>query len=55
MTFRVYDPHPTCATHTLPGQMPLEVIIRDAKRNEVRRLSRYLYPEPLGIRVDVVP
>ena len=54
MAFRAYDPCLACATHTLPGQMPLEVIIRDIKGNEVRRLSRHLHPEPLGIRVDVV-
>ncbi|GAH17015.1 unnamed protein product [marine sediment metagenome] len=55
MAFRAYDPCLACATHTLPGQMPLEVIISDAKGNEVRRLSRHLHPEPLGIRVDIVP
>lgn len=30
MAFRAYDPCFGCATHTLPGQMPLEVIIHDA-------------------------
>src|SRR3990172_893155 len=29
MAFRAYDPCFACATHFLPGQMPLEVIIRD--------------------------
>ncbi len=28
MAFRAYDPCMACATHTLPGQMPLEVNIR---------------------------
>jgi F420-non-reducing hydrogenase large subunit len=42
MAFRAYDPCLACATHTLPGQMPLEVIIRDFKGNEVQRLSRNL-------------
>lgn len=28
MAYRAYDPCMACATHTLPGQMPLEVIIR---------------------------
>lgn len=28
MAFRAYDPCLSCATHTLPGQMPLEVKIR---------------------------
>jgi F420-non-reducing hydrogenase large subunit len=40
MAFRAYDPCLACATHSLPGQMPLEVIIRDAWGNEVKRLSR---------------
>ena len=30
MAFRLYDPCMSCATHTLPGKMPLEVVIRDA-------------------------
>jgi F420-non-reducing hydrogenase large subunit len=30
MAFRAYDPCFGCATHSLPGQMPLEVTIRDA-------------------------
>jgi len=29
MAFRAYDPCMACATHSLPGQMPLEVTIRD--------------------------
>jgi F420-non-reducing hydrogenase large subunit len=28
MAYRAYDPCMACATHTLPGQMPLEVILR---------------------------
>ncbi|MFB0556301.1 MAG: Ni/Fe hydrogenase subunit alpha, partial [Dehalococcoidia bacterium] len=28
MAFRAYDPCIACATHSLPGQMPLEIIIR---------------------------
>jgi F420-non-reducing hydrogenase large subunit len=35
MAFRSYDPCFGCATHTLPGQMPLEVRIHDAERNIV--------------------
>jgi len=31
MAFRAYDPCHACATHALPGQMPLEVLIRDAE------------------------
>jgi F420-non-reducing hydrogenase large subunit len=30
MAFRAYDPCFACATHSLPGQMPLQVIVRDA-------------------------
>lgn len=41
MAFRAYDPCMSCATHALPGQMPLEVIIYDADRAEVQRLSQY--------------
>ena len=33
MAFRAYDPCFGCATHTLPGQMPLELRIRDAQGN----------------------
>jgi F420-non-reducing hydrogenase large subunit len=33
MAFRSYDPCFGCATHTLPGQMPLEVRIRDGEGN----------------------
>jgi hypothetical protein len=29
-----------CATHTLPGQMPLEVAIYNSKGEVVQRLSR---------------
>jgi len=42
MAFRAYDPCLACATHSLPGQMPLEVIIYDARRNPIRRMSRNL-------------
>jgi F420-non-reducing hydrogenase large subunit len=31
MAFRLYDPCLSCATHSLPGQMPLQVIIHDAQ------------------------
>ena len=30
MAFRLYDPCLSCATHSLPGRMPLEVTVRDA-------------------------
>ncbi|HIE50941.1 MAG TPA: Ni/Fe hydrogenase subunit alpha [Armatimonadetes bacterium] len=40
MAFRAYDPCFACATHFLPGQMPLEVNIYDADRNLLRQLRR---------------
>ena len=42
MAFRSYDPCLSCATHSLPGQMPLEVVIRDAAGNVVERLSQHV-------------
>lgn len=30
MAFRAYDPCLACATHSLPGQMPLELVVYDA-------------------------
>jgi F420-non-reducing hydrogenase large subunit len=30
MAFRAYDPCFGCATHSLPGQMPLQITVRDA-------------------------
>ena len=35
MAFRSYDPCLGCATHTLPGRMPLEVVVRDCQGNEL--------------------
>ncbi|MCO6452499.1 MAG: Ni/Fe hydrogenase subunit alpha [Caldilineales bacterium] len=42
MAFRNYDPCMSCATHSLPGQMPLEVVVRDASGQEVERLSQFV-------------
>ena len=42
MAFRSYDPCFGCATHTLPGQMPLEVNIRGEDGEIVKRLMRNL-------------
>lgn len=42
MAFRAYDPCFGCATHSLPGQMPLEVRLRDSAGNIVHKLSQYL-------------
>jgi F420-non-reducing hydrogenase large subunit len=35
MAFRAYDPCFGCATHSLPGEMPLEVIVHDAQSREI--------------------
>jgi F420-non-reducing hydrogenase large subunit len=40
MAFRAYDPCFGCATHTLPGQMPLEVTVKDADGACVAHLAR---------------
>jgi F420-non-reducing hydrogenase large subunit len=40
MAFRIYDPCFSCATHSLPGQMPLTVEIRDASGETIRTVSR---------------
>ncbi len=41
MAFRAYDPCFGCATHSLPGQMPLEITIRDANGNTVDVLKQF--------------
>jgi len=40
MAFRAYDPCNACATHSLPGRMPLEVNVYDCKGDLVRKLER---------------
>lgn len=40
MAFRAYDPCHGCATHALPGQMPLIVRIYDRERNLLREIRR---------------
>jgi len=40
MAFRAYDPCHGCGTHSLPGSMPLRVVIRDATGNKLREISR---------------
>ena len=40
MAFRAYDPCMACATHTLPGHMPLEVVIYNSKGEVVQTLRR---------------
>jgi len=41
MAYRAYDPCMACATHSLPGQMPLEVVIYNSKREVVEKLSQH--------------
>ena len=41
MAFRAYDPCFGCATHALPGQMPLEVRIRRDSDGEVVRVLKH--------------
>jgi len=40
MAYRAYDPCNSCATHTLPGQMPIDAVIRRADGSVYRTLSR---------------
>jgi F420-non-reducing hydrogenase large subunit len=40
MAFRAYDPCFACATHSLPGRMPLEVTLRDHGGGVIQRLKR---------------
>jgi F420-non-reducing hydrogenase large subunit len=42
MAFRAYDPCFGCATHSLPGQMPLEITIRDFRGEVVDVMSRFV-------------
>jgi len=42
MAFRAYDPCFGCATHSLPGRMPLEVTIRNAEGQVVDVLKQFV-------------
>jgi F420-non-reducing hydrogenase large subunit len=49
MAFRAYDPCNACATHTLPGQVPLVIRLFDSSHTQVgelRRPSPGAAPEP---------
>ena len=41
MAFRAYDPCFGCATHSLPGQMPLQITIHDVDGNPVKVLKQF--------------
>jgi len=40
MAFRAYDPCHACATHTLPGRMPLEAKVYDHERNLIKTMRQ---------------
>ena len=42
MAFRAYDPCFGCATHSLPGQMPLQITIHDANGKVIEVLEQFL-------------
>jgi len=42
MAFRNYDPCMSCATHSLPGQMPLEIQIHDVDGKLIDTKSQYI-------------
>jgi F420-non-reducing hydrogenase large subunit len=42
MAYRAYDPCMACATHTLPGQMPMEVTLRSPDGEVIDRFTQNL-------------
>jgi F420-non-reducing hydrogenase large subunit len=40
MAFRAYDPCNACASHALPGELPLVVTVRDVRGEVVQVLTR---------------
>ncbi|MBN1198480.1 MAG: Ni/Fe hydrogenase subunit alpha [Bacteroidales bacterium] len=40
MAFRAYDPCFSCATHSLPGQMRMELVLKDTKGKTIRTIKR---------------
>lgn len=50
MAFRAYDPCLSCATHSLPGRMPLEIVVRDAAGKLVEHLSQCVPEQQLERR-----
>lgn len=44
MAFRAYDPCFSCATHSLPGQMPMVLVIRDASGTLLQTVKRRQNP-----------
>jgi F420-non-reducing hydrogenase large subunit len=42
MAFRAHDPCFGCAAHSLPGQMPLEITIRNSSGELVDLIKQYV-------------
>ncbi len=42
MAFRAYDPCFGCAAHSLPGQMPLELNLRNPQGEIIQTLSQFV-------------
>jgi F420-non-reducing hydrogenase large subunit len=40
MAFRAYDPCFACATHSLPGGMPIQIDIYNSKKEKIRSLTK---------------
>ena len=40
MAFRAYDPCLSCATHSLPGQMPMEVVVKEQDGTVIQQVKR---------------
>jgi F420-non-reducing hydrogenase large subunit len=40
MAFRAYDPCMACATHNLPGQMPLQITVCDSRGAVIQKIGR---------------
>ena len=41
MAYRAYDPCNSCATHTLPGQMPIRATIRNPDGSVFKDIKNY--------------
>ena len=41
MAYRAYDPCNSCATHALPGQMPIKAIIHNPDGSVFREIQNF--------------
>lgn len=48
MAFRAHDPCMACATHSLPGKMPLEVVVFDSEGREIEKKSKEIQKTEVG-------